>query len=71
MVAKMPQLELAFTKQQQSSGGGYKNAAKIATGSDKSGNNHPVVTKAVMRPAVQSSNKAVTAIWATAIKHLI
>jgi len=44
-VAKMPQLEPAFTKQQQSSD---KNAAKIATGGDKSGNNHPVVMKAVM-----------------------
>jgi len=52
-VARTPQLEMAFTKQQQSSGGD-KNAAKIATGGDKSGNNHLVVTKAVMRPAVQS-----------------
>jgi len=65
-VAEKPQLEPAFTKQQQSTGDDKK-AAKIATGGDKSGKS-PVVTKAV---TVTSSDKSVIAIWATAIKHLI
>jgi len=38
-VAEKPQLEPAFTKQQQSTSDDKK-AAKIATGGDKSGNNH-------------------------------